>query len=172
MSSFGAPGPVEIYSRVQWLQSLYVTVVESRVVLAHTPKINLICLGVWPQSTNVTDSQMDRPTDDLQWHRPDVESRPNREKATKKMKMQKLIQDWGLYGCMQNAHVWDVLLLNEITSLVVISMGTGYVTYLRHQLRHQSRGRQAASWLPGSRNRYSLIVIPICIRYNNTNEEN
>jgi len=43
---------------------------------------------------------------------------------------------------MQNADVSDVLLLNEITSLSVISMCTRYVTYLPPQLLHQSHGRQ------------------------------
>jgi len=57
-------------------------------------------------------------------------------------------------------------------------MRTRYVTYLRHQLRHCSRGRQAELPLPGSRgvpawNRYLLVVIPIRIRnrYINTNED-
>jgi len=43
--------------------------------------------------------------------------------------------------------VLDILLLNEITSFVVNWMRTRYVTLLRHQLRHQSRGRQAATRL-------------------------
>jgi len=154
MSSFGAPGPVEIYSHVQRLQSLYVTVVESRVVLAHTPKINLICLGVWPQSTNVTDSQMDRPTDDLQWHRPDVESRPNREKQQKNENAEtypRLGTIW-MYAectCLRCLTLkWNHVTRCHFDGHPIRNIPASSITYINHVVGKQLVGYQALEVFP------------------------